>query len=69
MGVGDFSGFALHIHRARSGSEVRIGLGPSFHTVNSSRGHWCRSRNFDRLRFISALCSFVSTSGFERQVS
>ena len=37
-GVGDFSGFALHIHRARSGSEVGIGLVPSFHTVLSSRG-------------------------------
>ena len=69
VGVGDFSGFALHIHRARSGSEVEIGLVPSFHTVIPSRGHWCRSLDFDRPRFISALCSFVSTSGFERQVS
>ena len=49
----DFSGFALHIHRARSGSEVGIGLVPSFHTVISSRGHWCSSLDFDRPRFLS----------------
>ena len=69
VGVGDFSGFAIHIHRARSGSELGIGLVPSFHTVISSRGHWCRSLDFDRPRFIYALCSLISTSGFERQVS
>ena len=39
--VGDLSGFALH------GSEVGIGLVPSFLTVISSRGHWCRSLDFD----------------------
>ena len=44
MGVGDFSGFALH------GSEVGIGLVPSFLTVIFSRGHWCRSLDFDGSR-------------------
>ena len=34
-------------HSSRSGSEVGIGLVPSFLTVISSRGHWCRSLDFD----------------------
>ena len=40
-------------HSSRSGIE----LVPSFLTVISSRGHWCRLLDF---------CSFVSTSGFEK---
>ena len=35
----------------KSGSEVGVGLVPSFLTVISSRGHWCRSLDFDGLRF------------------
>ena len=38
-----------------------IGLVPSFLTVISLRGHWCRSLDFNE----PALCSFVLTSGFE----
>ena len=48
MGVGDFSGFAYHIHMAvgrrevksRGVREVGICLVPSFLTVISSRDHW-----------------------------
>ena len=32
-------------------SRVGIGLVPSFRTVISSRGHWCRSLDFDGPRF------------------
>ena len=41
MGVEDFSGIALH------GSEVGVGFVPSFLAVISSRGHLCRSLDFD----------------------
>ena len=60
MGVGDFSGFALQIHRGRG--EVGIGLVPSLITVISSCGHWSRSLNFDELRFAVS----VRHPGFER---
>ena len=44
-------GFLCFTHSSRSGSEVGIGLVPSFLTVISSHGHWCHSLDFDGLHF------------------
>ena len=71
--VGECGGFSWHLKAffVRGGGgisqdllytfieveEVGNGLVPSFLTVISSRGHWCR---------LLDLCSFVSTSGFEK---
>ena len=38
-------------HSSKSGSEVGIGLVPSFLAVICSCCHWCRSLDFDGLRF------------------